>query len=390
MKGSITKTDENRWRLVFDLDRLPNQKRRQKVVRFNGPKKDAEKKLRDIIADYEKDTRVDPSAQTFGEYLVYWLDMTKSSVELGTSERYAQIIRVNIIPLLGCISLQGLDTRQIDEAYIALLDHGRLNGTDGLAPKTIRNIHSVISAALKKAVTWKMIQANPAIDVTLPKKVHAEMVVLTKEQSAELLAACEGRWLHPIIFTAMMTGMRRGEIVALRWANVNLDEKYIRVIEAVEKTKDGIRIKDTKTTNGRRKIPLTPQSVEYLKRHKVAEAEKRLRLGIGWDDDAFVFTTQDCCMRKPNGITKNFGEFVRAIGMNITFHGLRHTHISQLLGDGYPITTVSRRAGHASVSITLDVYGHMMPESQEAMMEEYGAAFEAAMEQVKNKAPTIV
>lgn len=142
-----------------------------------------------------------------------------------------------------------------------------------------------------------------------------------------------------------------------------------------------------KTSNGRRRISLPPLAVEYLIRHKAKETEKRFQFGLGKDDDAFVFTTIDCRMRAPRMITSRFLKLVRKLGVNITFHGLRHTHISQLLGDGYPITTVSRRAGHATVSITLDVYGHMMPDSQEVMMAEFGTAFETAIEQVKNKTP---
>jgi integrase len=133
-----------------------------------------------------------------------------------------------------------------------------------------------------------------------------------------------------------------------------------------------------------------PLAIDYLKRHRANEAEKRFLLGLGRDDNAPVFTTQDCRMRTPRMITSRFKKLTQKLGLKITFHGLRHTHISQLLGDGYPITTVSRRAGHAKVSITLDIYGHKMPDSQEIMMSEFGTAYEIAIEQVKNKTPKIV
>jgi integrase len=385
MKGSMRKTGENRWRLVFDLDRGIDGKRRQKVVRFTGNKSSAEKKLRDIINESELGQRIDPSNQTLAEYLVYWLGMVKPSIEGTTYQRYETMVRINIKSALGHIRLQELDTRTIDEAYIALLDHGRHDGAGGLAPKTIRNIHGVLSASLKKAVTWKLIQNNPTIDVTLPKVERTEIAVLTKKQSAELLAGCQGRWLHPIVFLALMTGMRRGELAALRWSNVNLEEGFLRVVEAVEETKGNTRIKDVKTTNGRRRISLPPLAVEYLKTHKIKEIEKRFRFGLGKDNEAHVFTTEDCRMRSPRMITSRFLQLVRRLGMGITFHGLRHTHVSQLLADGHPITTISRRAGHATVSITLDIYGHMMPDSQDTMMAEFGAEFEAAIEQAKNK-----
>lgn len=385
MKGSMKKTGENRWRLVFDLDRGIDGKRRQKVVRFNGNKKDAEKKLRDIINESEKGQRIDPSNQTLAEYLDYWLGMVKPSIERKTHERYSQMVRVNINPALGHIKLQKLTTQQLDEAYISWLASGRNDGEGGLAAKTIRNIHGVLSMSLKKAVTWKLIASNPTTGATLPKPPHREMRVLSRDESADLLASCEDNWLHPIIFFALMTGMRRGEISALRWTNVDLTEGSVRVTEAVEETKGHRRIKDVKTAHGRRQITLPPVAIEYLKRHKIAEAEKRFRFGLGRDDNAYVFTTAECSMRTPNSITNFFTKLIKKHGFDVRFHDLRHTHISQLLADGHPITTVSRRAGHAKVSITLDIYGHAMPDSQEEMMTNFGTKFEAALEQAKNK-----
>jgi integrase len=385
MKGSITRTGDNHWRLVFDLERGLNGKRRQKVKRFRGNKKQAESRLRELIAEHERNAIVNPSDQTFSEYLDYWLSMTKTSVEPKTFERYEQMVRINIKPALGHIKLQELETRHLDETYVALLESGRHDGEGGLKPKTIRNIHGVVSMALKKAVIWRLKHNNSAAGVTLPKIEQKEIVVLTKAQSVELISACEGTGLHPVVFTALMTGMRRGELSALRWANVDLDKGFLLVVEAVEETKGSIRIKEVKTVNGRRRISLPPVAVDFLNHHKAKEIEKRLRLGLGKDDNAFVFTTQDCRMRSPGLITNRFCKLVKRLGMNISFHGLRHTHISQLLGDGHPITTVSRRAGHATVSITLDIYGHVMPDSQESMMVDFGADFEKAAEQVKNK-----
>ncbi len=386
MKGSIRKTGENKWRLVFDLDRGIDGKRRQKVVRFSGNKKEAEKNLRDVIKEYEEGNYIDPSEQTLGEFLDYWLDMVKGAVELKTFERYQQMARVNIKPVLGSIKVQRLETRHLDEAYALLLNEGRHDGDGGLAPKTIRNIHGVLSMALKKAVAWKMILTNPAAEVTLPKVERQEVKVLTKERSADLLASCEGRWLHPIVFTALMTGMRRGEIAALRWRNVNLKDGWIRVAASIEVTRGGRREKDVKTKHSRRRISLPPVAVDYLEQHKSREAEKRLRLGSGLDGDAYVFTTDDCRMRAPELISEEFAKLAKKQKIDITFHGLRHTHISQLLADGHPITTVSRRAGHAATSITLDIYGHVMPDSQERMMEEFGAEYEVELERARNKA----
>lgn len=386
MKGSITKSGENRWRLVFDLDRGIDGKRRQKVIRFNGSKKAAEKKLRDTITEYEQGKFVDPSNQNLSDYLDYWLGMIKSSVQPKTFERYAQMVRVNIKPALGHIKLQELKTRHIDEAYIAMLRDGRRDGAGGLAPKTIRNIHGVLGLALKKALTWQLNWSNPAIGVTLPKIEHKEVKVLTKAQSGTLLQALEGRWLYPIVLLALTTGMRRGEILALKWSNINLDEGWLRVIQSVEQTKSGKRLKDVKTKHGRRRISLPLMTVNMLRLQKARQAEQLLGLGVRQSDDTLTFTSKDGQLRDPLYVSTSFREFMAQIDLpKVTFHGLRHTHISHLLEDGHPIKTVSSRAGHATVSITLDIYAHVLPDSQEKLAAAYGVDLEGMVEQARNK-----
>ncbi len=386
MKGSITKTGENKWRLVFDMERGIDGKRRQKVIRFNGSKKDAEKKLRDTIGEYEQGKFVDPSNQRLADYLDYWLTMIKNSVQPKTFERYAQMVRVNINPALGQIKLQELKTRHLDEAYMEMLSNGRLDGEGGLAPKTIRNIHGVLSLALKKAMTWQLNWSNPAIDVTLPKVEHQEIMVLTKSQTGSLIQSLEGHWIYPIVLLALTSGMRRGEILALKWSNISLEGGWLRVIQSVEQTKAGKRLKDVKTKHGRRKISLPLMTVNMLRQHKARQAEELLRLGVRQSDDTLAFTSRDGQLRDPLYVSTSFREFMAQLDLpKVTFHGLRHTHISHLLEDGHPIKTVSSRAGHATVSITLDIYAHVLPDSQEKLAAAYGLDLEGMVELARNK-----
>ena len=128
-----------------------------------------------------------------------------------------------------------------------MLSNGRQDGEGGLAPKTIRNIHGVLGLALKKALTWQLNWSNPAVGATLPKVEHKEVTVLTKSQAGTLLQSLEAHWLHPIVLVALTTGMRRGEILALKWTNINLVEGWLRVVQSVEQTKAGKRLKDVKT-----------------------------------------------------------------------------------------------------------------------------------------------
>jgi integrase len=267
-----------------------------------------------------------------------------------------------------------------------MLRDGRRDGAGGLAPKTIRNIHGVLGLALKKALTWQLNWSNPAIGVTLPKIEHKEVKVLTKAQSGTLLQALEGRWLYPIVLLALTTGMRRGEILALKWSNINLDEGWLRVIQSVEQTKSGKRLKDVKTKHGRRRISLPLMTVNMLRLQKAHQAEQLLGLGVRQSDDTLTFTSKDGQLRDPLYVSTSFREFMAQIDLpKVTFHGLRHTHISHLLEDGHPIKTVSSRAGHATVSITLDIYAHVLPDSQEKLAAAYGVDLEGMVEQARNK-----
>ena len=275
--------------------------------------------------------------------------------------------------------------QQIEQAYAKLLTDGRDDGKGGLAPKTIRNIHGILSKALTKAVKWKYIASNPATGAELPKAERRELQILTKKDLALLLRELEGRRIYMPVLIAATTGMRRGEILALKWSNVNLEEGWLRVVQSLEQTKEGLRLKDVKTKNGRRKISLPPITVQALRAHMTQQSEELLRLGVGRTNDALVFTKVNGRMRNPWSFSDDFSSFVRKLDIPyVSLHGLRHTHISHLLEDGHPIKTVSSRAGHASVTITLDVYGHLLPDSQEKLAAAYGADLENLMEHEKN------
>ena len=196
-----------------------------------------------------------------------------------------------------------------------------------------------------------------------PRPPSREIVILTKPDVATLLRAAEPTWLYLPVLVAVTTGMRRGELLGLRWSDIDLKAARLTVNQSMERVRGQVVFKSPKTAKSRRTITLPALTVEAIVRHRSAQAEERLRLGLGKAE--LVFTRADGAPMDADGLTKGFAKLVDASGVRpITFHGLRHTHISHQLMDGVHVKVVSERAGHASVGITLGVYAAFVPTLQ--------------------------
>jgi integrase len=221
-------------------------------------------------------------------------------------------------------------------------------------------VHRVLHRALGHAAQWGLVRQNVAKLVDPPRVPATEIAILRADELA-VLEKLRGRALYPIGITALGTGMRRGELVALRWQDVDLDRGVIRVEQSLEATKGRLRFKAPKTKYGRRSITLPASLVAELHAHRKAQLEQRLALGLGKSPpDGLVFATWDGKARHPDGLTKEWATAMAAMGRpEITLHSLRHTHASQLIAAGLDVLTISRRLGHGSPAITLAVYGHL-------------------------------
>jgi integrase len=269
-----------------------------------------------------------------------------------TAQRYRQLATNQIAPHIGTKPLQKLSRLDLEAWHTALR-----NG--GLAPRTIGHAHRVLSKALRDAEKDNLIVKNATKLQRAPKVADDEVEIVPDIPA--LMTALQG-WRHgTVAMVALFTGMRLGEVLALRWDKIDLDAKVIKVREALEQTKQfGIRFKTPKSKAGRRDITLPDILVEALRDHRKAQLELRMQLGAGrLPDDALLFATLEGKPWAPNLLSTLWLNFARRIGVKVTFHALRHTHASQLIDRGVDIVTISKRLGHAKPDITLRTYAHM-------------------------------
>jgi integrase len=276
--------------------------------------------------------------------------------------RHRQLTDGQIIPHIGARLVQRLSTLDIETWHATLKTSGRRRGNGGVSPRTVVHAHRVLSHALDDADRHGVVVRNVAKLQPPPKVQTGEMAILDGDGIAALIAELRGHVLHTPAIVALFTGMRLGELLALRWRNVDLDANLVRVREALEETKlYGIRMKTPKTKAGRRDISLPDIVVGALREHRRQQLELRVALGIGKPPaDALMFSTLEGDPLSPSDVSRAWGIAAAGLGIpEITLHALRHSHVSQLIDAGVDIVTIAKRLGHASPDVTLRVYAHL-------------------------------
>ncbi len=367
MKGTVTKRGKTSWRLKFDLAPDPAAgERRTTYKTFRGTKREAETELARLIAEAAEGRRVEPSKMTLAAFVNRWLAAAENTVSPKTREWHRYLAETHIAPRLGAVRLQDLTPLDVQHFIAELVANGRRDGKGGLAIRTVRHIVATLSQALRQAVQWGLIRENPVGRCTVPRLERQDVQVLDDEGLGRLLGVAASSPIYPAIVLAVATGMRRGEVLALRWQDLDLDAGVATVSRSLEQTKGGLRFKTPKTKTSRRKVRLPETLAALLRDHRTAQRRWRLAAGIGRDPEDLAFTTGRGGPFRPQDFSEAFAKLAAAAGVDCTFHQLRHAHASHLLRAGVPIQTVSSRLGHANASITLGVYSHLLPGMDDA------------------------
>ena len=382
-QGHIRPQGDGSWEIKFDLGRDPLTGRRvTKYVTFRGTKRKAQEELTRLLGQRNDGSYVEPTKMTVAQYLNHWLEADiDRRVAARTAARYREIVEKNIIPRLGHVPVRKLTAVHI-EAFEAELqregwvkarakqkvkegEEAPIQEKRGLSAQTALHVHRTLSQALGHAVRLGVLFKNPARQVKPPRPPSREIKILDKNEITTLLNAAKAVGLYVPVLVAVTTGMRRGELLALRWSDIDPTTALLTVNQSLERIKGKFGFKSPKTKTSRRTITLPTITVQALRRHLKEQHEARLKLGLGRDPRGLVFARPDGQPMDADTLTKAFRRLVASAKVTpITFHGLRHTHISHLLMEGFHAKVVSERAGHAHVNITLGVYAAYIPSMQ--------------------------
>ncbi|MBM3133063.1 MAG: site-specific integrase, partial [Chloroflexi bacterium] len=336
--------------------------RRKKSFTIRGNKAEAQRQLRERLVALDKGLPVDTSKETVGEFLDRWLD---TYVKLNTSPKtyydYAGMIRRYLKPALGQIPLTKLSPQAIQGLHAGMYEKG-------LSSRSVQYVHKTLKQSLKHAVKWGMVGRNVCDLVDSPRPRRKEMQCLNLSDIHRLLDATAGSTYGHIFHLAIFTGVRRGELLALRWSDVDLQSKTLSVNQALSSiTGKGVIAGDPKTRNSRRLVSLPPSAIGLIRSLKARQMEQYEAAGLAWDESRFVFCNSDGGPMSPDTITHAFKRIASKLGLSkVRFHDLRHSHATLMLKAGVHPKIVSERLGHASINITLDTYTHILPGLQEA------------------------
>lgn len=362
MAGSIRRRGPNAWELTVDLGRDPvTGLRKRRFESFKGTKKAAEQRLTELLSTRDRGIDIQPTRVTFGEYLARWLtDYAAVNVAPSTLARYRIAVDKHIAAHLGGRLLAELRPMDIQRLHAVCLG-------EELSPRTVVQHHRIVRKALKQAVLWQLIPANPADAVSPPRFERKEMAVLDNPQILRLLELAEGSFLHPIVFLAVDSGARLGELLGLRWSDVDFEGRTLRIVRAVQRIpKEGLTFRSPKTSKSRRTLLLSQSTCEALQAHRERQDDFRRSHGESYADQDLVFAQSHGGPFEPVQISHAFAKLLRGSDLpRIRFHDLRHTNATIMLAKNIHPKIVSERLGHASIHITLDTYSHVLPRLQD-------------------------
>ncbi|MBX4954322.1 site-specific integrase [Rhizobium lentis] len=390
MKGHIRERSPGKWAIVLDVPDPETGKRRRKWHKFHGTKRQAETECARLVAELSGGSYIEPAKTTVREFMIRWLAHEKANVSPKTHQRYEELLLKNVAPVIGSVIMNKLTPARIDGCWTILLESGRrpkkrregasskAEEKKGLSPRTVHHCRRVMLSAFEQAVKWDLLKKNP-VALTKPPKVEKKpMEAFNASQTGVMLDELRKSRVFIAALLAALCGLRRGEIVALRWRDVDFANGTVAIRESAEQVGTLVRYKETKSGKSR-SVALSTTVLEELKRHRLSQAEEQLKVGIRPDENSFIIAQVEGSPLKPVSLTHEWTRLLAKTSLpRIRFHDLRHSHATQLLAAGVHPKIASERLGHSTIGITLDLYSHVMPGMQANAAEQVDAAIKAA------------
>lgn len=359
VEGTISRRKDGRWEGRYYVPTEDGPKR--KVI-YGKTRAEVSEKLTKALSDRANGIVYDNENITIGEYLDVWLKgSVYGSVRQSTYDRDTNLVNNHIKPVLGSLKLKKLNSAHVQNFYRNRLD-------TGLSASTVRKIHDILRRGLAQAVDWHLTQRNVADVVKPPRPVPKEIVALSTDETRRLLDAAAEDRLEALYVLAVHTGMRQGEMLALRWQDVDIENAVLSVRRTLTRRGGKVAFGEPKTKKSRRSIRLTPQAVDALRAHLERQLRDMEILGDHYQDQGLIFTTDTGAPINPSNLRqRSFTPLLKRAGLpHMRFHDLRHTCATLLLSRGVHPKFVQELLGHATIAITLDTYSHVMPSMGDA------------------------
>ena len=350
------------------------EERRRAIKAGFRSRKEAQAAMAKVMVAVEERSYVAPSRLTVREYLTKeWLPAIKSTVRPTTYRSYVQHVQFHITPHIGSLKLEKVNGATLNALYAKLASQGKRDGKRGLSPRTVHHVHVCLHRAFRDAVRWGRLFRNP-VDAADPPRVAGpgsrEMKTWSAAQVRGFLVATTGDRLHPLWRLLALTGMRRGEVLGVKWEDIDLEAGRLAVRRSLIPLGGEVIVSEPKTARGRRSIALDVETVEVLKAQAARQLQEQQAFGADWCDSGYLCTKENGEPYHPEVVSRYFRQAVkRAMLPMIRPHDLRHTHATLALQAGIHPKVVSERLGHANISITLDTYSHAIPALQEEAAE---------------------
>jgi len=377
MGGYVTLKGK-KYYAVVEVGTDPLTGKRRRIWHPAGTtKRSAQRLLGQLLDDLDTNTFLEPEAITVARYLVdEWLPFTKNEIRHATFDSYRRNIENHVVPHIGAAKLQALRPLDLTRYYSTLLESGRRDGNGGLSAKSVRNIHQTLRKAFDDAVQLHYLRSNPAVGAKPPKPSGTSTDTVRYWTAVELRSFLTRNrdHRHSYLWTlAASTGMRRGELLGLRWRDVDLAAGRLSVRQTIISVGYEIMRSEPKTAKGARTIDLDPGTVQFLRAHRAEQILEQRFIDHTDRDEDLVFCREDGDTYHPDFVRQSFERRVRASPVRrIRFHDLRHTHATLMLKAGIAPKIVSERLGHATVAFTMEVYAHVIPGMQAEAAKAFG------------------